>query len=69
MSEFVNVRFDEEDRKLLVKVCQERREQISSFVRAAVMRQLASLGYLSTSEKRSLGVGQDQSISKGATAK
>ena len=56
MSEFVNVRFGEADKELLVKVCKNRREDISGFVRKAVMAELARLSYLPDSEKKALGV-------------
>lgn len=56
MSEFVNVRFGEQDKKLLVKVCQGRREDVSDFVRRAVMGELAKLSYLPEAEKKALGV-------------
>jgi len=48
--------FDPEDKKLLVKVCTERRESLSVFVRRATMQELARLSYLDPSEKKSLGI-------------
>ncbi len=48
--------FDTEDKKLLAKVCQERRETFSVFIRRATMSELARLSYLDSSEKKALGV-------------
>ncbi len=56
MSSFVAVKFAEADKELLVKVCKNRREDISGFVRKAVMSELARLSYLPDSEKKALGV-------------
>ena len=56
MSEFVNVRFGESDKALLLKVVKSRREDISSFVRKAVMSEIARLSYLTIEEKKALGV-------------
>lgn len=58
MKGLIAVKFDEQDRKLLVKVCGERRESISGFVRRAVMAELARLDYPIRS--RSLGSQQLQ---------
>lgn len=56
MSQFVNVRFDGADKQLLVSVCKNRREDVSDFVRRAVMGELAKLSYLPAAEKKALGV-------------
>ena len=57
MSEgMVTVRFGQPDKDLLIKVCKNRREDISGFVRKAVMTELARLSYLPDSEKKALGV-------------
>ncbi len=48
--------FKDEDKKLLYKVCEDRRERISDFVRRSVMSELARLSYLPDSEKKALGV-------------
>ena len=57
MSEgMVTVRFGQSDKDLLIKVCKNRREDISGFVRKAVMSELARLSYLPDSEKKALGV-------------
>ena len=52
----VGAKFREDDKKLLVKVCKDRREDISDFVRRSVMAELARLTYLPDSEKKALGV-------------
>jgi len=52
----VAAKFNEVDKELLVKVCKDRREDVSDFVRRAVMAELAKLSYLPDSEKKALGV-------------
>ena len=54
----VCVRFGDSDRILLVKVCRSRREDLSSFVRRAVLAELARLNYLPDSQKKALGVAE-----------
>ncbi len=56
MSSIVGVRFRDDDRRLLVKVCKSRREDLSDFVRRSVMAELARLNYLPDAEKKALGV-------------
>ena len=56
MSEFLTIRFDEQDKDLLRRVCANRREHVSDFVRRVVVAELAKLSYLSPEEKKSLGV-------------
>ncbi len=56
MKGLIAVKFDDQDRKLLAKVCGERREDISGFVRRSVMGELARLGYLPDDQKKALGV-------------
>jgi phosphoribosyl-ATP pyrophosphohydrolase len=48
--------FRDEDKKLLVKVCENRRETITDFVRRSVMSELARLSYLPAEEKKALGI-------------
>ena len=55
-AQLVAARFEPNDRALLVKVCQDRRETISDFVRKACMTELGRLGYLTNSERKALGV-------------
>jgi hypothetical protein len=50
------VKFDPEDRKLLVKVAKDRRETLSDFIRRSAMKELASLGYLPERQHKSLGM-------------
>ena len=51
----LNVRIAKEDKALVEKVSQARGEHISTFVRRAVRRELATLGYLTTDERKALG--------------
>ena len=52
----VATKFTKQDTELLVRVCKQRREDVSDFVRRSVMSELAKLNYLSISEKKSLGI-------------
>ncbi len=53
----ISVRLSAEDRKLLDRVCRARREDISDFVRRAIAKELAELGFLNEDEKKALGLG------------
>lgn len=55
-NQIVFARMREEDVKLLRKVCKYRGENISSFVRRAVLKELAELSYLPNSQKKALGI-------------
>jgi len=44
------------DRKLLDQICEARGEDLSDFVRRAIKRELASLGYASEEAKKALGL-------------
>jgi len=46
----------EEDRKLLRSVCEARGENLSSFIRRSVRKELASLSFYSDDMKKALGV-------------
>lgn len=52
----VAVRFQEKDRDLLKDVCEKRGEDMSSFVRRAVKKELATLSYYQPDTKKALGV-------------
>ena len=56
MKQLVGAWFEEEDKKLLRKVCVDRRETVTDFVRRSVMKELARLSFLPDSEKKALGV-------------
>jgi len=56
MSARIGFRLPDKDRGLIEKVCASRGEDISDFVRRAVKKELASLGFLSDEEQRALGV-------------
>jgi len=56
MCNIVGTRMKEEDIVLLRKVCQARGENISSFVRRSVRKELASLSFLSEMDKKALGL-------------
>lgn len=48
------VRFDEETLALLRKVAKKRKESVADFVRKAVLKQLAEMGYLPEEDRRAL---------------
>jgi hypothetical protein len=58
MPSLVAAWFRTEDKNLLARVCNDRRECMSDFVRRAVMRELFKLSYGTTEEKKSLEVSK-----------
>jgi hypothetical protein len=52
----IAVRLKAEDRELIDQVCEARGEDISSFVRRAVRRELASLSFYPDDVKKALGL-------------
>ena len=52
----IGVRMTQATKKLLEKVSKNRGEDVSDFVRRSVLKEFASLGYLSDEEKKALGV-------------
>lgn len=60
----IGVRVTEEDRKILDKVCKLRGEDLSDFVRRAILKELAELGFLSEEKKKALGLQSMKSEGK-----
>lgn len=52
----IGVRVSREDRELLDLVCKARGEDLSDFVRRSIRKELASLSFLSDSQKKALGM-------------
>jgi len=52
----IGARFPRKDAELLENICQARGEDISSFVRRAVKKELARMSYLSDYEKKALEI-------------
>jgi len=52
----VGIRLKAEDRALLFKVCEARGEDPSGFIRRAIRKQLAELGYFDDDTKKALGI-------------
>ena len=52
----VGIKFDANDKRLLVKVCRQRGEDVSNFVRRSVLNSLAELGYLDPERAKALGL-------------
>ena len=61
LSTTIGVRFKEQDKDLLKKVCEARGEDVSDFIRRAVRKELASLSFFSTATKRALGIKEGNS--------
>jgi len=53
---YFGVRISRDDYDLIVKIVGYRKEDMSSFIRRAIRRELARLSYLSDAEKKALGV-------------
>ncbi len=56
----IGVRLPQEDKPLLEKVCKARGEDVSDFVRRSIRKELASLSYLSSEEKKALGIKTEE---------
>lgn len=52
----IGIRITNEDRELLERVSKARGEDISSFVRRSIRKELARLSFLSIEEKKALGI-------------
>jgi hypothetical protein len=52
----IGIRIPQETKWLLEKVCRSRGEDVSDFARRSILRELASLGYLSLDDQKALGV-------------
>lgn len=52
----IGVRIPKEIKKLLERVSKNRGEDISDFVRRSILKELASLSFLSDEEKKALGL-------------
>jgi hypothetical protein len=55
----IHIRISWGTKELLMNVCKARGENISSFVRRAIKRELGRLSYLSQEEKKALGFGSE----------
>jgi hypothetical protein len=55
-SKVIGVRFYPKHVDLLISVCQSRGEDVSDFVRRAVLKELANLSYLDADSKKALGM-------------
>jgi len=52
----IGVRLTEEDREILFKVCEARGEDVSDFVRRAIRKELAGLGFYPNDVRKALGM-------------
>ncbi len=65
MSNAVSARMHQEHKALLEKVCKARGEDVSDFVRRSILKELASLSFLSAEEKKALGVKSENQNPEG----
>ena len=54
--ETIALRINTSDKELLQDVCSKRGEKVSSFVRRAIRKELASLGFYEDETKKALGL-------------
>ena len=59
-SETIGVRLSPEDKRLLESFCRDRDEDLSSFVRRLIRRELASRSYYPDEVKKALGVPREE---------
>lgn len=52
----LGVKVSKQNRELLEKVCRLRGEDLSSFIRRAILKELAELGFLDSKQKQALGL-------------
>ncbi|RLI19926.1 hypothetical protein DRO54_07380 [Candidatus Bathyarchaeota archaeon] len=57
LSQTIGFRISPELHKLLKKVCEARGEDVSDFIRRAVLKELANLSFLPEEQKKALGMG------------
>ena len=62
--ESITFKLEEVDRELLEKVCRARGESLSSFVRRALRREFARLGFLSQDEVKALELNLEEGESR-----
>jgi len=56
---FIGIKFSEADARLVKEVATDRGENVSSFIRLAVRKELARLSFFTDLEKRALGIKPD----------
>jgi len=61
----VSARLSKEDKALLKKVCKDRGEDVSDFMRRSIKKELASLSFLSAEEKKALGIKTENQSKNG----
>jgi len=58
----IGIIIEPEDRTLIEKVCHARGELISSFVRRAIKKELASLSFYDAETKKALGISKEGGV-------
>ena len=56
----IGFRLEAKTKGLLIKICKNRGEDLSDFVRRAVYKELAELSFLSSEQKKALGVRNEK---------
>lgn len=57
---YIGFRISKKDKELILKICKDRDEDASGFIRRAVRKELARLSFLSDDEAKALGILKDQ---------
>lgn len=60
-NKIVGVRINQKTREILDRVCNARQENLSNFVRRAILKELGCLGFLSDEQRQSLGTFEGDS--------
>jgi len=60
LTENLNIRLSKNDLALLAKISRRRGQSSSDFIRLAMRREFARLGFLSEEEKQALGVANEE---------
>jgi len=60
LTEKINIRLSKNDLALLAKISRMRGQSSSDFIRLAMRRELARLGFLGEEEKQALGVSDEK---------
>jgi len=58
-NKIIGTRFSGADAELIQLICDARKEDTSSFIRRAVRREFARLGFMSETEKKALGMSEE----------
>lgn len=60
MNSEIGIKLNRRHRKLIEKVARNRGEQISTFTRRAILKELSRFGFLTDEEERALGISKNE---------